>query len=70
MSGCCKCKWAKWRKTPTGRNRRNHFGSCTFPIPELPKMPICVWMEPLKRIVIWWDNSQPDCPTFEPKEKP
>ena len=69
MSDCWKCKWSEWHKTPTGKNRRNHFGRCAYPIPELPKLPRCVSEPALPRSVIWADDKG-DCPTFEPKEKP
>ena len=69
MSGCWKCKWAEWHKTPTGRNRKNDFGRCTYPIPELPKLPRCVAEPPFTRKAIW-PNDKGHCPTFEPKEKP
>ena len=69
MSDCWKCKWAEWHKTPTGRNRHNDFGRCTYPIPDMPKLPRCVAEPQFHRIVIWAGETH-DCPTFEPKTNP
>ena len=64
---CATCKWARFdmtNHTPPHVNR-NHFGECTWPLPELPPVATCWVIDAPHKSCIWprWGK----CPVWEAK---
>ena len=60
---CHTCSHAEWETTQTGRRTFKVPGKCTYPLPDLPKLPTCVEPVHFYRRVIWKDDGE-KCPTW------
>jgi len=61
---CRTCRWAEWKRTPTGRISQVSAGHCRCPV-SWPLLPACMDVPRERRRGIWTDEGK-DCVRWQP----